>query len=331
MIPTDFRTRIIPPPITKQLNFGEEVVLIGSCFSENIGRKLKEGGFPTLLNPFGILFNPASISTALNRTTSMNLYDENELILNEGKFHSLDHHGSFSSEDASKMLQRINANIKEGHTWLTKASLLTISLGTANVYNYKEENKIVANCHKIPANRFSKEQLSKEDIFGSLSKAIANLSQINKELTVLITVSPVRYLRDGLVNDRLSKSTLILAAHELANKFKNCHYFPSYELINDDLRDYRFYADDMIHPSEMAVNYIWEAFKASVLNKDALNTVQEVEDLFKAVSHRPIEPNSEATIKFNLKLLEKIEEMEQRHPKIDIQHHRQVLSKKESL
>jgi hypothetical protein len=285
----------------------DAILLLGSCFTENIGEKLLNSKFNVNINPFGIIYNPISIANSLIRIVNNQLYSEQELTEHHKKWFSFDHHGSFSSFNKLECLAKINNEITCAHQHLQETKTIVFTLGTAWVYENIENKKLVANCHKIPAKNFTKRLLSVDEIVQSFSALANKLKNIN----FVFTISPVRHISEGLHENNISKSVLHLAIHELTKNHTNCHYFGAYEMIIDELRDYRFFKEDMIHPTPQAIDYVWEKFTATYFNKETILLNQRIEKLKQAALHRPFNFESESHQKFvteqvlQMQLLEK--------------------------
>lgn len=259
----EFRTKIEVSRKLLRLDHSDRMVLIGSCFADNIGGKLAEGHFDCCVNPFGTLYNPLSVGEALRQIVGRRVYGpaDREVFETEGVFHSWMHHTRFSADTAAELTGNINAAISEAHEALRKCKLLIVTLGSAYVYRLKTDGKVVANCHKVKESEFERSRLSVGEVVDEWMPLLGQLRQLNPDMKVMFTVSPIRHKRDGLHANQLSKSVLLLAVDELCQRCPEmCLYFPAYEIVMDELRDYRFYADDMVHPSTMAVEYIWERF-----------------------------------------------------------------------
>ncbi|MGK0457881.1 MAG: lysophospholipase L1-like esterase, partial [Polaribacter sp.] len=259
------------------IDYHSKILLLGSCFSENIGNKLSYYKFQSKQNPFGILFHPKAIENLISRAIKEELYTEKELTFNNERWHCLDAHSSLSAADKNVLLKNLNSALIHTKKQLKEATHVFITLGTSWVYRYSETNAIVANCHKIPQKEFSKELLSVAEVSKILEQCIALLKSINKTVSVTFTVSPVRHLKDGFIENTRSKAHLIAAIHTVINSENNTYYFPSYEIVMDELREYRFYNEDMLHPNTTAINYIWEKFVFSWFSREAQDTMQEVE------------------------------------------------------
>ena len=311
-----FRTEIKCPAASKQLDHHSSLVLLGSCFSEHMEDKFHYFKFDTFANPFGILFNPIAIETAVRSCIEKVHYSKEDLLKHGEVWMSLDHHSRFDHRDQNQVLDNINNHIELGYQTLGNASHVVITLGTSWVYKWKENNLVVGNCHKIPQKSFSKELLSSEEIVQSLRHIIDLIRSINKNVSFIFTVSPVRHLKDGFIENTLSKSLLHKAIHDV-RKETDADYFPAYEIMMDDLRDYRFYKNDLVHPNEMAVDYIWELFKESWISESSRKIMNEIEDIQKSLAHRAFDASSEAHMKFLKKTEQKIELLKQKFPEIE--------------
>ena len=307
---------ILPFPLKqseKQINIKQAVLLMGSCFAEEIGKKLEERKFNALVNPHGISYNPTSISNALTDYIESKVYSESDLFHKNELWQSFNHHGKFSSTNANTSLQVINEEISKAHTHLKKASWLIITFGSAFAYVNKKSHAIVANCHKEPSGEFEKILLNKNQILSVWNKQLEALKSFNPDLNILFTVSPVRYVRDGLVENNRSKGILLDAVHTLIEQHKNCFYFPAYEIVIDELRDYRFFKEDMVHPNHTAVNYVWEKFISSLCDEETKKFLSEYEPLLIGLHHRPLQEDTEAHQKFRKQLEEKVKVIEKKY------------------
>ena len=249
--------------------------------------------FDQYTNPFGIIFQPKAIEKALFDCVDQKEYSAEDLIQHGDIWLSLHHHSKFNNRDSKLVINDINKHIDQGHKTLKRASHIIITLGTSWAYRWKEDGSLVANCHKIPQAKFKKELLSSEQILQSLQNMVRKVQGLNKDVKFIFTVSPVRHWKDGAVQNQLSKSTLILAIHQLKKIFDNVEYFPAYEIMMDDLRDYRFYADDMLHPSKVAVDYIWDLFSKTYFEDETIEIIKEVGKIIQAKNHRPLNSKTE--------------------------------------
>jgi len=295
---------IISP--TTQISHQSIVGLIGSCFVENIGAKLAYFKFKNWINPNGILFHPLAIEKALSAIISNQTYSKSDLLYHQERWHSLDYHSDFSSPNSSETLEKINKSIQDTHTLLIGTSHLVITLGTAWVYHHIASDRLVANCHKIPQKEFIKRLLSMEEIVNSLTRIVSLVKRVNPTIEILFTLSPIRHLRDGMLANSQSKSLLLSAIHQVI-KDNDIRYFPSYEIMLDDLRDYRFYKADLLHPNETGIQYIWNIFKEVWITPTSYNIMKQIEQVQKGLQHKSFNANSNDHLKF-LKHLEQKKE-----------------------
>lgn len=303
-----FRTEVDIKPSQKKIEIEDKIFSIGSCFASEISGLLKKGQLQTVNNPFGTVFNPFSINNAIKRLHDSEFYNEDELITYDDKFISLDHHTSFDTRYIHQTLEKINHKIEEGNRFLQETKWVIVTYGTSFIYEFEPKNKLVANCHKIPGSFFEKRLLSQSELADSIYNTIINIKDICPEdVQVLFTVSPVRHTKDGMVENQLSKSKLIAAVHEIIPQFENCHYLPVYEILMDDLRDYRFYKEDMIHPNHQAVNYIFEKFGEAYFSDETKDFIKENFKINKALEHRNEDEKDPKFIEFKEKLKQRIE------------------------
>lgn len=313
-----FRTAIDIKSEDKPIDYSSNVLFLGSCFAENMGAKLVQNKFQTLINPFGILYNPHSIANSLEILVKKELFTEHDLFEDKGVWNSFSHHSRFSDTDKTRCLENINQQIELGANFLKKADYLIITFGTAWVYQLKKTGNVVSNCHKVAAKEFERVRLTEQDIVERINWVFETLQRENPELKIILTVSPVRHIKDGLVENQLSKATLLLATHKLVSEFEKVSYFPSYEIMMDDLRDYRFYADDMVHPSNVAIEYIWEKFKISWIEPKVYEAMNEIAKIQQAVNHRPFFPETESHQLFIKRQLDSIKKLREKYSEIDL-------------
>ncbi|MBR3618156.1 MAG: GSCFA domain-containing protein [Bacteroidaceae bacterium] len=291
----ELMTRIDIPASEWKIPAGAKVLLVGSCFADEIGEKMVRGGFEATVNPFGTLYNPASIAGSLLRSISEREYtpDSPELIQDEmeGIWHSWMHHSVFSSRNRSSLIEKVNVTMREVAHFLREADVLIVTFGTAIIYRLKETGMLVANCHKQPDSLFVRERMSSYDIVDQWQMLLQLLESVNPKLKIIFTVSPIRHKRDGYHVNQVSKGILLQAIDEIINSQSSDHqwdYFPSYEIMMDELRDYRFYADDMIHPSAKAVEYIWQRFQDTYFDNRTKDVVAKAEKVWRQHQHRQI-------------------------------------------
>ena len=280
-----------------KLNHKSNIVLIGSCFVENMGKKLNGLHFDTEINPLGIVYNPISVAKTLSVLIGDKKYKEDDLFLHNQLYASFDHHGSFSSNNKHKCLEDINYRLAKSREKFNKVDALFITFGTAYVYKYKDTNEIVSNCHKLPANHFVRERLEIDNIVNHYKDLINNIISLRPQIKIVFTVSPIRHWKDGANGNQLSKSILLLSIDKLCSLYKNVSYFPSYEIVMDELRDYRFYAEDMLHISPQGIDYIWEKFSSVYFNDNTLQIIKKIEKLQKLINHRSLSEDNTELIK----------------------------------
>jgi len=314
-----FRTEIFTKKNETDISYADKSFFIGSCFTDNIGSKLYELKFPIIKNPFGVLYNPISVKQSLKFIIDNKKFNEHELEFYNEKWFSFYHHSKFSSENKQKTLKLINNNIVNAHNFLKQTKFLFITFGTSLVYKLKETENYVANCHKLPAKIFEHSFLSNEQIVEEYKQIIKQLLEYNPKLKIIFTVSPIRHWKDGAVNNQLSKANLIVAIHNIIKHFKCTSYFPAYEIMMDDLRDYRFYADDFLHPNTQAINYIWDKFKSSYIKNSTLQISNQIKKFIIAKNHIPFNPNTKAHKKFLKKNLDNINKFIKQNPYIDLE------------
>ncbi len=312
-----FRTIVEIPEASCKINHRSVMMFIGSCFSDYIGEKMLYHKFNAQLNPFGVLYNPASIAGNINIIIEQRLFEPEDLIFHNGQWISLSHYTRFSHPNQQVCLNRINQGIKESHKILEKADFLFITFGTAWVYTFNNTGQIAANCHKIPASAFTRSLLKPQEIVDLFSGLLKSIKKFNNKLHIVFTLSPVRHWKDGAVGNQLSKSVLHYSIQDIINKNPDTSYFPAYEIFMDELRDYRFYADDMLHPSSFAVEYIWKRFSETLIDEESFPLMKEIEKVMQAVNHRPFNPNSLEHKSFLSNNLKKIEQLEAKYPFLD--------------
>lgn len=282
----EFRT--VVPPLRHQglISHHTGLLMLGSCFTDNVSTRLADDLFDVTANPCGTLYNPLSIANAIGRMISTREYTADDLFLHQGLWRSLDHHSSLCSSDKERTLELINGSLRDGIEALRRAGVLIVTWGSSTAYIDRLTGQCAANCHKLPSERFEVATLSPEQIVSQCQQVISDVRQINPDVTFIVTVSPIRHKAYGLDGNSLSKARLIEAAHQLADSEKGIIYFPSYEIMMDDLRDYRFYASDMIHPSETACDYIYDIFAKSFFDEPTSQLAQQSRRLTRRMRHR---------------------------------------------
>ena len=315
----NFRTQVELPERETEIRHSERIMLFGSCFAENIGNLLKENKFRCDVNPFGVLYNPLSIANALNQILEGKEYREEDLFFSGGLWHSWMHHSDFSAPSQEEALALVNSRLTKAKENLAKADWLVMTWGTAYVYIHQEMQKVVGNCHKQPDKTFRRLMLNAEAFVEECRDVLKKCREVNPNLKVLFTVSPIRHAKDGMHGNQLSKATLLLAIDEICRTCPNCFYFPSYEIVMDELRDYRFYSDDMIHLSSKAVEYIWECFSRCYFSKETQAIMKEWAEVKRALDHKPFRPNSDAYRAFLSQIVLKIMQMKEKFPYLEVQ------------
>lgn len=270
--------------------YSHKNIFMGSCFTENIGNRMADLKYNVDINPFGILYNPVSVANGLRILLKEKEITTVDLIQQGGLWHSFHHHGRFSFPNKEDTLNEINTRVKTSSEFLKRADFLFITYGTAWVYRYKKTGQIVSNCHKVKTTEFERERLTVAEIVSEFRELFAEIREVNPSLKVIFTVSPIRHRKDGVVENQRSKAVLLLAIDELIREFGDdyCAYFPAYEIVMDELRDYRFYAEDMIHISEVAVNHIWEKFQLALIDKESQQIAAQVKKVVQAANHKPL-------------------------------------------
>jgi len=321
-----FRTEVIPDAFPWNISYHSTSFFIGSCFTQHIGSKMQALKFNTEVNPFGVVYNPISVRNSLEILLKKEPLSENDLHFRNENWFSFYHHSSFSNTIKEVCLENINSKISSASTKLSETNYLFITFGTARIFRRKETEEIVSNCHKLPASEFKREILSVEQIVAEYISLLELMFKTNPDLKVILTVSPIRHWKDGAEGNQISKSILLLAASQLVEKYVNVYYFPSYEIMMDDLRDYRFYAEDMIHLSPLAIKYIWEKFSNVVFDQETLKYFPRIQKINKALSHTPFDASSKLHKDFCKKTLKEIEALEKENSRISFLDEKVILS-----
>ncbi len=314
-----FFTEIQIPEFPHRMDYSKSMMFFGSCFSENIGQKMNDLKFKVDTNPFGILYNPESIANSLKLLLNNRTFTEVDLFFDQGLWNSFYHHSRFSDVDRDVVLKKINSRIEYSTEFLRKADFLVITFGTAWVYEHINTGQIVSNCHKIPAKQFNRYRLGVNEISEAYHHLLEEIWKINPKLKIIFTVSPIRHWKDGAVENQVSKSTLILAIDRLITGLgdRGCRYFPSYELMMDELRDYRFYADDMLHLSTVAIDYIFERFSKVMISRESNEISKKILKLKKSFEHRPVNPGTDKYREFICFNLSQIKQLIIDFPSLD--------------
>ena len=315
-----FRTQIPLSKSSNPIDYNSKVLSFGSCFAENMADKFDYFKFQNETNPFGIIFNPVSIEKVIERAVTENWFTEKDVFFHNERWHSFEVHSDLSNSDRQELLETLNKAISETNKQLKEATHIIITYGTSWIYRNLESDEIVANCHKVPQKQFSKELLPVDVIQKSTQNTIDLIQAINLNVNFIFTISPVRHIKDGFAENQLSKSHLFTAVHEVLkthnSKLKTQNYFPSYEIMMDELRDYRFYTEDMLHPNQVAIDYIWHKFSENNMTEESISLMQEVDEIQKSLRHRSFNPESEQHKKFLTKLQQKIKALGEKWPNI---------------
>lgn len=315
-----FHTIVDIPKYDWQSGYGKKNMFIGSCFTENVGNRMANLKYDVDINPFGILYNPVSVAIGLQMLLAEKEFVASDLIQHDSIWHSFFHHGRFSSPKQEETLKAINSRMKSSANYLRNTDFLLITFGTAWVYNYKKTGQTVSNCHKIPAREFDRSRLQVHKIVDEYIYLLNKIRKVNPQVKVVFTVSPIRHWSDGAIENQRSKSTLLLAIDEIIQKVGTdfCTYFPAYEIVMDELRDYRYYNEDMIHLTDVAVNHIWEKFTESLIDRKSMETANRVNKFLMARSHRPQQKGSVEYKKFILTTLKQMQSFSSEFPHINL-------------
>ncbi|WP_353084398.1 GSCFA domain-containing protein [Flavobacterium sp.] len=310
----NFTTKVPIAKSNSPIDYSSQIVAMGSCFAENMGEKFDFYKFQNTTNPFGIIFNPVSIEKILERAIHLNYFTETDLFFYNELWHCYEVHSDLSQPNKEAMLSNLNRLLTEMNSKLAAATHLFITYGTSWVYQLKSTGVVVANCHKVAQDQFEKVILSVTEIENAIQNSIDLIQKINPKCQLVFTVSPVRHIKDGFVENQRSKANLISALHTSISQQPTSSYFPSYEIVMDELRDYRFYAQDLLHPNAVAIDYIWECFCETNITEAAQKVMQEVESIQKGMAHRPFHPDLKSHSKFLQKLKEKSAHLEAQFP-----------------
>lgn len=324
----DFRTIVdIAEPKIK-IDYSKKIMLIGSCFTDNVGNKFKDYLFDVDINPFGVIYNPESVLSSLEILTNRKFLSEQNLFFDNGIWQSYSHHSDFSSVQKDTVLAKINNRIEYSSDFLQNTDYLFITFGTAWIYILNETEKVVANCHKQDSNKFTRTRLNVSEISMKYIRYLEILKSLNPKIKVIFTVSPVRHWKDGAIENQISKSTLILAINEIIEKISFASYFPSYEIVLDELRDYRFFAEDMLHIADKSVNYIWERISESYFSEKTIKETEKVEKIQKALNHRALNIKSKDYLTFLENTMKKIRELKLENENIKLEEAENIIKAK---
>jgi hypothetical protein len=315
----DFRLKVPITPLEQTFHYDNPILVLGSCFAEEIGGKLRDHKFSVQINPSGILFNPLAIVQTMQHLLDRKIFTQSDLIAHDGLWHSFAHHGRFSHADPQRVLDQIQHEQDQAYQSLKELDWLVITLGSAYAYTHVDSGQMVANCHKLPGNQFVKKCISAEEMIAALDNMMHRLFFLNKKVKILFTVSPVRYQRDGIVENNLSKAILLQTVHHLVNKFNRLYYFPAYEIVMDELRDYRFFKSDLVHPNSQAIDYIWEQFQLFAMDDGTRQLVSDIEAILQAFQHKPIHADTLAHKQFKAQFLKRTQALLAKNPRLSLQ------------
>lgn len=314
-----FTTKIPIQKSTFPIDYDSKIMLLGSCFAENMGEKFEYFKFQTIVNPFGIIFNPVSLEKLIRRSIEKRKFTENDIFFHNDLWHCFEVHSELSNSDKDVFLESLNDLISSTNKKLSDSTHIIITLGTSWVYRLRQAQSdsdgVVANCHKVPQKEFTKELLSIQQIEESIESIISLVHSVNPNCKFIFTVSPVRHIKDGFVENTLSKAHLISAIYKIINHHPLPNtYFPAYEIMMDELRDYRFYGEDMLHPNQTAIDYIWIKFFENYISESEFSLMNEICSIQKGLKHRPLNKNTENHQKFIDNLTKKMQLIKNQHP-----------------
>lgn len=311
-----FTTPVPIPNSNHPIDYSAKIVSLGSCFAVNMGEKLNYFKFQNTTNPFGIIFNPVSIEKLVVRAVNLKKFTEEDIFFHNERFHCYEVHSELSWGNKQEFLDSLNALVESTHQKIKEATHFLITYGTSWVYREKNNGAVVANCHKMTQSHFDKHILSVATIEASIQNTVDAIRQLNSNCAFVFTISPVRHIKDGFVENQQSKAHLITALQNVlsGHLLDKANYFPAYEIMMDELRDYRFYGDDLLHPSTMAIDYIWQRFRETTISQTIASTLDEVDAIQKSLLHKPFNSNSESHQKFQAKLQEKIKKLHEDYP-----------------
>lgn len=321
-----FRTKVPPTSYPFQLRHENAILCYGSCFAEHMAARLQDRKFKIRLNPFGITYHPLQVAQGITHILQNRTLTQSDVFQHRELWQAFDFHSHYSHPDQAVALRKMNQSLEETADFLQQVDLLIVTLGTAYGFIEVKSGKLVNNCHKLPADHFTRKRFNPNEMIPALEESFRALKDRRPNLQLLLTVSPVRHIKDGMVENQRSKAALLLTVADLAERLEFVHYFPAYELIMDDLRDYRFYSTDMVHPNEVAVDYIWSYFQQAFFDESTQELVQQLEKIKRASSHRPFHPNTESHQAFIRNQLAKIQDLQLKFPEVDFSQEQQIFA-----
>ena len=324
----NFRTEIDLSNVPLHLSYKSKILFIGSCFTNNIGNQFRDNCFDVLVNPFGTIYNPLSIASNLELLMYLTQQTEKDLFFDKEQYHNYRFHSSFSNSNLNQSLSQMNNSIEEGNRFLEQASHLFITFGTSYIFETVNDRSIVANCHKLPSSHFNRSKADLNHMVEVWGNLLTDLLSFNPSLQIILTVSPIRHLADGLHQNQVSKAQLILLADNLSQCFSNASYFPSYEILLDDLRDYRFYDNDLVHPNTLAISYIWDTLSSNCMDKETLILLNKIQKIKKSIDHKPFNNQSDTYKQFLDNSLRDLNLLSQKYAYLRVNDMHTVLEKK---
>jgi hypothetical protein len=326
---SEFLTRVDIPVPDFSIDYHSRLLFLGSCFADNIGKKMADLKFNVCLNPFGVIYNPLSIANSIELLLEKESFQKSDLAFYNELWYSYAHYTWFSDVDPEKCLEKINNAFQHARDFIRNAEVVFITLGTSWVFSLKNSGDIIANCHKLPASNFKRSFSTVDNSFRHLKTSIFNLRKINPLVRIVFTVSPIRHFKDGAIENQRSKAALILTIARLQEELSCIYYFPAYEIFMDELRDYRFYAEDMIHPSDASIDYTWKQFAKTFLSKESILLATEIQKLIEGMNHRPMHTNTSAYKRFVASLSQKLETLSEQYPFIDFTAERRIFPRRQ--
>ena len=322
-----FRTKVPPISYPFRISHQQNILCYGSCFAEHMAGRLQDRKFKTRLNPFGITYHPLQIARGISGLLQGQALSHSDLFFHNERWQAFDFHSQFSHPDQEVSLRQMNQSLRETADFLQQVDLLIVTLGTAYGFIERKSGKLVNNCHKLPADHFERKRFDPDEMIPALEESFRTLKDQRSDLQVLLTVSPVRHIKDGMIENQRSKAALLLTAADLSERLDFVHYFPAFELVLDELRDYRFYKEDMIHPSELAIDYIWSYFQDAFFEVPTQQLVLQLEKIKRASLHRPFHPKTESHQAFLKTQLAKIQDLQMKFPALDFREEQEIFAK----
>ena len=323
-----FRTIVTPNSLQERINYRSKILCLGSCFTQSIGNYFKTHKFDIDINPFGVQYNPLSIASSITKIIENKQYEEKDLFYHQERWHSFDHHSDFSDTELDRCLENINKRVVQAHQNMSSLTHIMLTFGSNFYFLHKRDNKMVSNCHKVSSQEFERIEMSVDSISKEINEAINKIKMLNPNVQIIYTISPIRYVQQGFVENSMSKGKLFTALSQLIPTHSKSYYFPAYEIMMDELRDYRFYKEDMIHPSDEAIRYIWQNVVNSMIEPEAQPLMKEIYSIYLELNHRPLQPKSANHQSFLKKLENKIKDITHRNPNLNYEQELRQISLK---